>query len=145
MTVYYYQYRDMHPGRYFLLDINPHFRHRQDDDILNFIDARWIDMSTGLFIDITAARYALEHHAGQGMLYDKNGHEYRDTYLYPLRNTTFENVPAKIPFRYREMLESEYGKRALTNTRFHKHVFDQDGMQWVQEAEEEKVEEAIYA
>lgn len=77
MTVYYYKYDKMPRGRYFLLDINPHFRNRQVEDNLNLIDARWIDTSTGLFIDITAARYNPQHPLGQGMLYDKNGHEFR--------------------------------------------------------------------
>ncbi|POR37824.1 Protein MNN4 [Tolypocladium paradoxum] len=140
MTVYYYKYADMQQGRYFLLDINPHFTYRGRDDALNFIDARWVDMESGLFIDITAARYDPKHEAGQGMLYDKNGHEYRgvpmadvrqDTYVFPLRDTTFEGVPAKIPFRYKEMLESEYGKAALMNIEFHGHVFDKGEKQWV--------------
>ena len=77
MTMYYYKYGDMKEGRFFLLDINPHFNHRGQDDMLNFIDARWIDMGTGLFIDITAARYNPDHEAGEGILYDKYGHEYR--------------------------------------------------------------------
>ncbi|PHH79669.1 hypothetical protein CDD80_4154 [Ophiocordyceps camponoti-rufipedis] len=129
-TVYYYKYGDMKQGRFFLLDVNPHFEHRETDDALNFIDARWIDMATGLFIDITAARYHLEHPAGEGILYDKNGHEFRDTYVYPLRNTTFEGVQAMIPFRYKEMLESEYGKEALTETTFNGYVFDVENQQW---------------
>ncbi|RDA85967.1 hypothetical protein CP532_0827 [Ophiocordyceps camponoti-leonardi (nom. inval.)] len=133
MTVYYYKYGDMKDGRYFLLDVNPHFEHRDTDDSLNLIDARWIDMATGLFIDITAARYHLEHAAGEGILYDKNGHEFRDTYVYPLRNTTFEGVRAMIPFRYKDMLESEYGKESLKDTTFNGHVFDEKKMQWVLE------------
>ncbi|KAF4505718.1 hypothetical protein G6O67_007636 [Ophiocordyceps sinensis] len=131
MTVYYFKYGRMAKGRYFLLDINPHFKHRETDDTLNLIDARWIDMATGLFIDITAARYHLDHPAGEGVLYDKNGHEYRDTYVFPLRNTTFEGVPVMIPFKYQEMLESEYGEEALTKQKFKGHVFDQEDMQWV--------------
>ncbi|KJZ73214.1 hypothetical protein HIM_07411 [Hirsutella minnesotensis 3608] len=131
MTVYYYKYGDMKTGRYFLLDINPHFKHREMDDVLNFIDARWIDLATGLFIDITAARYNVDHPAGVGVLYDKHGHEFRDTFLFPLRNTTFEGVPVMIPYRYQDMLESEYGKDALTNKTFHGHVFDEEATQWV--------------
>lgn len=135
MTVYYYKYSDMKKGRYFQLEINPYFRHRGQDDSLNFIDARWIDMQSGLYIDITAARYNVTHEQGEGILYDKHGHEFRvsslvptigehyaevvkDTYLYPLRDTTFEGVPVKIPFRYRDMLVSEYGEKALTQTKY---------------------------
>lgn len=136
-TVYYYKYGDMKQGRYFLLDVNPHFDHRETDDALNLIDARWIDMATGLFIDITAARYHLEHPAGEGILYDKNEHEFRDTYVYPLRNTTFEGVQAMIPYRYKEMLESEYGKEALTETAFNGYVFDIENQQWVRKGDDD--------
>lgn len=119
MTTYYYEGDEMPKGRTYLLDVNPHHEHREMDDVLNVIDARWIDTTTGLFIDITSARYALDHPQGEGILYDKHAHEFRDTYLYPLLETTFEGAPVKIPFGYKKMLESEYGEKALTNTRFH--------------------------
>lgn len=77
MTTYYFKYENLKKGRFFLLEINPYFKHRDQDDKLNVIDARWIDMDNGLFIDITAARYAVNHPRGEGILYDKNGHEYR--------------------------------------------------------------------
>ncbi|KAJ6442577.1 mannosylphosphorylation protein (Mnn4) [Purpureocillium lavendulum] len=118
MTTYYYRYGGMAAGRYFLLDVNPYFTYRGRDDFLNFIDARWVDMQSGLYIDITAARYDPEHAAGAGVLYDKNEHEFKDTFLYPLRETTFEGVAAKIPYRYQAMLESEYGKAALMNNEY---------------------------
>lgn len=118
MSTWYFQYEAIPDGKVFLLEVNPHFRHRETDDLLNVIDARWIDTSTGLFIDITAARYDVGSVHGEGMLYDKNGHEYRDTYLYPLLESTFEGVPALLPFEYRKMLVSEYGERALEKTKF---------------------------
>lgn len=96
MTVYYYQYGRMKKGRYFLLDVNPHFKHREADDVLNLIDARWIDMATGLFIDITAARYNPDHPAGEGMLYDKNGHEYR-----------VSDCPQALPFEQHGLLAAQ--------------------------------------
>lgn len=77
MTVYYYKHENMMEGKSFLLEINPYFTYREQDDSLNVIDARWIDIETGLYIDITAARYSLDHEQGEGILYDKNGHEYR--------------------------------------------------------------------
>ncbi|KAL7969434.1 mannosylphosphorylation protein [Trichoderma sp. SZMC 28014] len=131
MTTYYYKYGDMKEGRYFQLEINPSFTHREQDDTDNVIDGRWIDMKSGLFIDITAARYNLDHEEGEGILYDKYGHEYRDTYVFPLWDTTFEGVPCKIPYRYQDMLQAEYGKKALTNTEFENHRFDDEAMKWV--------------
>ncbi|RFU73636.1 mannosylphosphorylation [Trichoderma arundinaceum] len=131
MTIYYYKYGTMEEGRFFQLEINPYFTHRDQDDRSNVIDGRWIDMQNGLYIDITAARYDLNHKEGQGVLYDKFGHEYRDTYVYPLRDTTFEGVPCKIPYRYEEMLAAEYGTKALTRTEFHGYRFNDEAMKWV--------------
>lgn len=139
MTVYYYQYENAPEGRFFQLEINPYFEHRGRDDTLNVIDARWIDMQTGLFIDITAARYDPGHIRGEGVLYDKHDHEFKvcslvscmvhplmfvrqDKYVFPLLDTTFEGLPAKIPYRYKEILASEYGKASLSKTEFHEYV-----------------------
>lgn len=77
MTIYYYQYDGCPDGCYFQLELNPHFKHRGRDDWKNVIDARWIDMQNGLFIDITAARYDPRHKQGEGVMYDKNDHEFK--------------------------------------------------------------------
>ncbi len=71
-----------------------------------------------------------------------DGHEYRvgaprlsrgtrtaadadqDTFVFPLRDTVFEGAPAKIPYKFRDVLESEYGKKALANTEFNECVPD---------------------
>ncbi|KOS21618.1 Protein MNN4 [Escovopsis weberi] len=118
MTTHYYRYGGMEGGLYFQLEVNPHYQDRDEGDRVNAADARWIDMASGLFIDITAARYALNHEEGQGVLFDKLGRQYRDFDIFPLRNTTFEGVSASIPFRYEDLLRSEYGKEALTDTEF---------------------------
>ena len=60
-----------------MLEVNPHYVNREQSDNLNVIDARWIDTTSGLFIDITTARYNYTHPAGEGMLSCKDGHEYR--------------------------------------------------------------------
>ena len=64
-------------GRDYMLEINPHYLNREQTDKMNVIDARWIDTTSGLFIDITTARYNATHPAGEGMLSCKDGHEYR--------------------------------------------------------------------
>ncbi|KAL2211413.1 hypothetical protein CC79DRAFT_1268137, partial [Sarocladium strictum] len=131
MTTYRHRPEALGEDRDYLLEINPCFAHRDMDDRLNIIDARWIDMKTGLFVDITAARYALNHRQGEGVLYDKNGHEFRDTYLYPLQQTTFEKTPALIPYRYKAMLQSEYGEKALTSTNYNGSVSIDSAWQFV--------------
>ncbi|KAK7217998.1 hypothetical protein V2G26_006001 [Clonostachys chloroleuca] len=131
MSTYYFENEEIPEGRLFLLEINPHYKLRETKDRQNVIDARWIDTTSGLYIDITAARYAINHEKGEGVLFDKNGHEYRDTYLYPLRDTTFEGVSVKIPYSYKEMLAAEYGEKALTNKFFNDHTYDENQEQWV--------------
>lgn len=104
--------------RSYLLDINPWSRQRERGQGLNIIDARWIDTTTGLYIDITGlSRLDPDNPGAWGC---KNFHKYRLQDIYPLRRTTFEGVLAKVPFRYESLLREEYGDKALTATSFHK-------------------------
>ncbi|TVY14206.1 Protein MNN4 [Lachnellula arida] len=131
MSVFHYKTPRIPEGRDYMLEINPHYANREQTDKLNVIDARWVDTTSGLFIDITTARYNLTHPSGEGMLSCKDGHEYRDTYIFPLRDTFFEGTPAKIPFAYKEVLEAEYKKKALTLLDYEGHHFDEDKLEWV--------------
>lgn len=65
-------------GRTFLLEINPNFVNRTPEDKLNVIDARWIDTSSGLFIDITSVRkdYDARKKGNKGALMCKDRHRY---------------------------------------------------------------------
>ncbi|WYZ44146.1 hypothetical protein EsH8_VII_000582 [Colletotrichum jinshuiense] len=133
MTTWYYKYPSIPEGRFFQLEVNPNYVYDGQDvlDDNNFVDARWIDMDSGLFIDITAVRYVKNHPEGKDVLASKDGHEFRDTYLYPLLDTTFEGVKAKIPHKYKEMLVAEYREKALTNKEFMHHKFVDSKMEWV--------------
>ncbi|KAG9247667.1 LicD family-domain-containing protein, partial [Calycina marina] len=138
MSVFHYKTPRIREGRDYMLEINPHYTNREQTDKLNVIDARWVDTSSGLFIDITTVRYNDTHPAGKGMLSCKDGHEFRDTYLFPLRDTMFEGTPAKIPFAYREILESEYKKKALTLTEYENHHFDDAKMDWIPKKQDQE-------
>ncbi|KAJ0162250.1 Uncharacterized protein CTA2_4855 [Colletotrichum tanaceti] len=130
MTTWYFEYSSIPQGRFFQLEVNPNYHQGQDNsDEGNVVDARWIDMDSGLFIDVTAVRYVKDHPEGAGVLASKDGHEFRDTYLYPLLETTFVGVKAKIPYKYREMLVAEYGEKALSQKEFKKFIDDK--MEWV--------------
>ncbi|KAF2708051.1 hypothetical protein K504DRAFT_382262 [Pleomassaria siparia CBS 279.74] len=120
-------------GRNYLLEVNPHYENASPGDILNVIDARWIDMATGLFIDITALRkdVAAEKAGVPGRMLCKDRHHYLSTDIFPLRESMFEGTPVRVPYAYQELLEEEYGKKALTVTQFHGHVFEQEKMMWV--------------
>lgn len=56
MTEHTFDLPDVNGSRHYLLEINPNYVVRSTQDRLNVIDGRWIDKSSGLFIDITAVR-----------------------------------------------------------------------------------------
>ncbi|KAL8951757.1 MAG: hypothetical protein Q9222_002278 [Ikaeria aurantiellina] len=102
-------------GKNYMLEINPKYVDPSQEDTLNQIDARWIDMLSGVFIDITAVRPKRSH---PGIMYCKDKHKYREADLFPLRDSVFEERPVKIPYNYAELLQEEYGRISLTRTRF---------------------------
>ena len=102
-------------SREYLLDVNPQSADESRGNGLNIIDARWIDVTNGLFIDITAVRET-QPKLSPGIWNDKNGHYYSIGELLPLRNATFEGVPALIPYSYVSILTKEYGPKVLTGT-----------------------------
>ncbi|CAI7648094.1 unnamed protein product [Penicillium pancosmium] len=116
--------------REYLLDINPWSRQRERGKGHNIIDARWIDIHTGLYIDITGlSRLELEHHPDIWQC--KNFHKYRLIDLYPMRHTFFEGVPAKVPFAYDQVLREEYSEKAMITTEFHNHTWFPELGEWV--------------
>lgn len=119
--------------RTYTLDINPHYIVRTTLDRYNVIDGRWIDMSSGLFIDITAVRSDDSRRAAgdKGALMCKDSHRYQENDIFPLRRTIFEGVPAKVPYAYTKLLAGEYGRRSMTNARFNGYTFSEEAQQWV--------------
>jgi hypothetical protein len=103
--------------RQYLLDINPNSKERDRGDGMNVIDARWIDVRNGLFIDITGLSETSPS-TQPGIWVCKNYHRYRTRDLYPMRETVFEGVPALVPYSFDKILTEEYSGRALTST-FH--------------------------
>lgn len=118
-TMHEYRFLDERTGeqrkKTYLLDINPHHVERTRGDGMNVIDARWIDVSNGMFIDITglAERDPTSH---PGIWSCKNYHRYRTRDLYPMRETDFEGVPAKVPYSFDRILTDEYGMKSLVST-----------------------------
>ncbi|KAA8648581.1 putative mannosylphosphorylation protein (Mnn4) [Aspergillus tanneri] len=140
MTEHHFDIPGVEGGRSYLLEINPFYVIRSTDDKANVIDARWIDMSSGLFIDITAVRKddaALEK-GDAGALMCKDGHRFQENDIFPLRNSHFEDFPVKIPYQYTKLLEDEYGPKALTDTDFEGHHFNEETLIWEKKPDEEK-------
>ena len=96
----------------YLLDVNPHFTERENGDGMNIIDARWINMENGLYLDITGLS-ELDPVGRPGVVSCKNFHDYRIEDLYPLKDTEYEDVAAKVPAAYKELLVEEYGEQSL--------------------------------
>ena len=103
--------------RQYLLDINPNHVDRTYGNGLNVIDARWVDIRNGLFIDITGLSETRPTQQ-PGVWSCKNSHRYHTRDLYPLRESVFEGVPALVPYAFDKALTDEYSQRALTKT-FH--------------------------
>ena len=137
--------------RKYMLEVNPHYINPSPSDTLNVIDARWIDLSTGLFIDITAIHpdpspssfpppsspsSSEEENTQDQHLICKDNHHYLVSQIFPLRESELEGMRVWVPYRYREVLEEEYGVGALVETRFERYVFDLGRGVWVVEGEE---------
>jgi hypothetical protein len=97
----------------YLLDVNPHCILRARGDGLNVIDARWINMDNGLYIDITGLS-ELDPEEHPGVVSCKNRHDYNVNNLYPLQDTEYEGVAAKVPAASSTLLVEEYGQKCLT-------------------------------
>lgn len=132
MTEHHFDLPDVEGGRTYLLEINPYYVIRSKSDTANVIDGRWIDTSSGLFVDITAVRTDDERRANgdPGALMCKDYHNFDESEIYPLRNTYFEGVPAKIPYAYTKLLQDEYGPKALTKTNYQGHQFNEKTSVW---------------
>ena len=132
MTVHKFHYGDGELVCSYLLEVNPHYWNGTVD-LDNKIDARWIDMDYGLFIDITTLRRNMtaraEGNADAVMVKDKHHYLYDD--IYPLRETSFEGVPVKIPYAYVDILIEEYGADALSMVAYQAHRFDATMREWV--------------
>lgn len=118
-TTHEYEYVDALTGltekKTYLLDVNPHHVDPGRGQGNNVIDARWIDVDNGLFIDITALAER-EPAQSPGVWSCKNFHRYRTRDLYPMRETEFEGVPATVPYSFERILAEEYGTKSLVMT-----------------------------
>lgn len=101
--------------RQYLLDINPNHLERVRGNGANVIDARWIDMQNGLFIDITGLA-EVNPSKEPGVWSCKNYHRYDTRDLYPMRETMFEGVLGLVPYEFDKILTKEYKAKALTST-----------------------------
>jgi hypothetical protein len=148
-------------GKKYLIEVNPNYVNKSTSDIYNHIDIRWIDVSNGLYIDITTLHVAPASRQDAGaltdspyssthpsahetdpdafetdiLLYVKDTHAYLSTQLFPLRQSTFEGVNVKVPYAYEELLLEEYGSDALIENWYNGYQFDKKTRQWRKQKE----------
>ncbi|RMZ67179.1 mannosylphosphate transferase [Pyrenophora seminiperda CCB06] len=140
-TRYKYVSHDGTVQREYLLDVNPWIWQRERGDGANIIDARWIDTRNGLFIDITGlSEVHPDTHPGWWSC--KNYHMYHTSDLYPMRETMFEGVMAKVPYDYDKILVDEYKEKALTATEFEGHRWEPTVKEWMKTQHTLDMEEA---
>ncbi|KAL2117251.1 hypothetical protein VTJ04DRAFT_9419 [Mycothermus thermophilus] len=123
--------------RYYYLDINPFATRVGRGMGQNAIDARWIDIATGMYVDITALMER-DPKGKPGIISCKNFHDYKPEQLFPLRETEFEGVPALVPWDYEKILADEYGAKSMTVTEFHGHRFDSEKKEWIKIEDDKK-------
>jgi hypothetical protein len=124
-THHHYVSEDKTVKREYLLDVNSWIWERERGDGMNIIDARWIDVRNGLYIDITGLS---ETHPDSkpGIWVCKNYHRYKTSDLYPMRQSMYEGVPALIPYAYDKILQEEYQQKALVLTAYEGWVHSTD-------------------
>ncbi|KAI5458192.1 LicD family-domain-containing protein [Mariannaea sp. PMI_226] len=146
-TEHVYNYTDPASGTLvtntYLLDVNPHHVEIDRGDGRNIIDARWIDIQNGMFIDITGLR---EREADRpGIWSCKNKHRYKSQDLWPLRLTEFEGVKARIPYNFEMILIDEYDTKSLVTEQWSGHKWDHDIKTWVMMDPEEEQQRHLEA
>ncbi|ODQ53150.1 hypothetical protein SAICODRAFT_30229 [Saitoella complicata NRRL Y-17804] len=122
-------------GQYtYLMDVNPHSSERVKGDGRNVIDARFIDTTTGLYVDITAIAETYPLWL-PNVFSCKNNHRYAKGDIWPLRESEYEGMTAWVPYDYESVLVQEYRRKSVSLSRFHGHTFDYDKMEWIPDAQ----------
>ncbi|KAK0706384.1 LicD family-domain-containing protein [Lasiosphaeria miniovina] len=121
-------------SRTYLLDINPASATLERQQGLNVIDARWVDTSNGMFVDITGLAERTPDYS-PGVWSCKNYHRYRTRDLFPMRRSEFEGVPATVPYSFEAILREEYGEKSMVATHWQGHHWAPNLKEWVKDLE----------
>lgn len=113
-------------GRY-ILDVSPEYVQRIHGNGANVIDARFIDVRSGLYLDITGL--AFNHPKNSKLLGCKSPHYYKLEDISPLHLTTFEGTQLYIPNNFMKLLRDEY--KHFDSPRFEKHAYNKDLRLWM--------------
>lgn len=95
----------------FLIEVNPYSKDRSKDDKNNIIDARIINKTSGVFIDITFFYESYSNGKLELTAKDKHVYDYDD--IFPLKKSVFCDCDVYIPSNVKKCLIQEYGKNVL--------------------------------
>ncbi|KAI5958040.1 hypothetical protein KGF57_002848 [Candida theae] len=122
-------------GRYWL-EVAPTYIRQGNGK--NFIDARFIDIQSGLYIDISALSHTEvppptsdKDDLSTMLVHCKNWNWESLAELLPIRHTYFEGASVYIPHKVKEPMKHEYGANAMRNHHFNNHNYQPDLSLWV--------------
>eukprot|EP00668_Euglena_longa_P010205 GGOE01012381.1.p1 GENE.GGOE01012381.1~~GGOE01012381.1.p1 ORF type:complete len:417 (-),score=71.94 GGOE01012381.1:1021-2271(-) len=107
--------RTTYNGRY-VFEINPNSAQRAPDQ-RNLIDARFIDMETGMFIDVVAVSYDSKTES----LQCKRAERFNPRDIFPIRKTTFLGATAWVPSNVSQFLITKYGPNVTLHQQPQRH------------------------
>ncbi|KAK1830766.1 LicD family-domain-containing protein [Podospora conica] len=122
-------------GRRYLLDINPFFGMVGRGRGMNVIDARWIDLENGMYVDITGLMEREAGKEGEVTWSCRNAHRYGRGEVWPLRETEFEGVSARVPGDVEGVLAREYGRGSLTRGEWMGYQWSSSSQRWVKKGD----------
>ncbi|ODV70587.1 uncharacterized protein CYBJADRAFT_170148, partial [Cyberlindnera jadinii NRRL Y-1542] len=114
----------------------PYFYQQKDTQ---FIDARYIDLKTGFYIDVSALwnsneRGPPDHFKDEDpstIYHCKHYNWFSHSELFPLRRTLYEGGQAYVPHDYESIMMHKYGKKSMEATRYEGHNWQEDIGIWV--------------
>lgn len=114
----------------------PYFYQQKDTQ---FIDARYIDLKTGFYIDVSALWNSNEREPpdefkreDRSTIYHcKHYNWFSHKQLFPLRRTLYEGGQAYVPHDYESIMWFKYGKDSMESTNNYGHNWQSDIGVWV--------------
>ncbi|KAI8895645.1 LicD family-domain-containing protein [Globomyces pollinis-pini] len=110
----------------FLIDANPNYNHRyhQSD---NVIDLRFIDIQSGLYIDVTGLSATPDK---LDTVSCKSPHYYSEQDIMPLHQTVFEGFMFYRPHNVLMILKEEYGEKSMIIEAFKGYRWNRVKLEW---------------
>ncbi|CCH46202.1 hypothetical protein BN7_5793 [Wickerhamomyces ciferrii] len=119
----------------FWIQTNPYYMQQKDNQ---FIDARYIDVKTGIYIDISALWESerakpkdIKPKEGEIAFHCKHYNWFVFSDIFPLRRTIYEGAQAYMPNNIEGILKRFYGNKAINNWNIFDHNWQPDIGLWV--------------